>query len=387
MSAPTEPLLHYLRRLTTHAEEKANDADLLRRFTSQGDEAAFATLLTRHAPMVLGVCRRILRDQHDAEDAFQATFLVLARKAGSLRRPETLASWLYTIARHLACTTHRSEARRRQREAGYPRSVATASPGDLLDDLSARELLLALDEEMAQLPETYRLPLILCHLEGRTHEEAARLLGWTTGSVKGRLERGRARLRARLSRRGLTLGASLLALESMATATVSAALRQATLQRALAFAAGSAEGIAANVVALAEAGAPSMAASKVKWAALFILTLGLAGGTSVLALPGQHEKATQAKQEMASTFQNPRSETSKPARNGHTTTDAYGDPLPPALSHAWAPCVFGTWGTLSPWPFPRTASSSPPEKSMKVLSFFGRLPRARKCVVSTTSLV
>src|SRR5262245_47521575 len=106
MSARTEPLLHYLRRLTTHAEEKVSDADLLKRFTSENDEAAFTALLARHGPMVLGVCRRILRDQQDAEDAFQATFLVLARKAGSLRRPETLASWLYTIARHLACTAH-----------------------------------------------------------------------------------------------------------------------------------------------------------------------------------------------------------------------------------------------------------------------------------------
>src|SRR5579883_2189969 len=327
MSARTEPLLHYLRRLTTRSKDKASDADLVKRFTSQGDESAFAELLARHGPMVLGLCRRILRDQHDAEDAFQATFLVLARKAGSLRRPERLASWLYTIARHLACTSHRGEARRRQREAGC--SVAAASPGDLLDDLSARELLLALDEELAQLPEVYRLPLVLCHLEGRTHEEAARLLGWTAGSVKGRLERGRARLRTRLIRRGLTFGAGLLALEGMGTAMVSAALRQETLQQALAFAAGSAEGIAASVVALVEAGVPSMTASKVKWGALFILTLGLVSGTSVLSLPGQNDEPPQVKREIISKSENQPNETSKSAKDGHVTADIYGDSLPP----------------------------------------------------------
>ncbi len=237
MTAPTEPLLHYLRRLTARSASDADsDAVLLERFVSRHDETAFTALLARHGPMVFGVCRRLLRDGHQAEDVFQATFLVLAQ--GRLAAPsEALASWLYATAHHLASAARRGESRRRQREA---RCLASAPPppqADLLDDLSARELLLALDEEMARLPETYRLPLILCHLEGRTHEEAARLLGWTAGSVKGRLERGRKRLHARLSRRGLTLSAavSLLAVSQTGAASTAMRLSSATLQAVLTF--------------------------------------------------------------------------------------------------------------------------------------------------------
>src|SRR5579885_2362484 len=191
MTIRSESLLDYLHHLTAPSDSSADDATLVARFASQGDESAFSALLARHGPMVLGVCRRILRDSHAAEDLFQATFLVLARKAGTLRRPQALASWLYGTAHHLASTARRAEARRHQREARHPEQAVHSSPRDLLDDLSARELLLALDEELTRLSETYRLPLILCHLEGRTYEEAARLLGWTAGSVKGRLERGR----------------------------------------------------------------------------------------------------------------------------------------------------------------------------------------------------
>src|SRR5579883_1463815 len=129
--------------------------------------------------MVHGVCRRILRDDHEAEDAFQATFLLLARKASDLRHPETLAAWLYGAARRLALMAQRSNTRRRQREretGGTSRGTAAANP---LDELSARELLLILDEEMAALPERYRLPLILCGLEGHSQSEAARLLDST----------------------------------------------------------------------------------------------------------------------------------------------------------------------------------------------------------------
>lgn len=327
MNNPGETMLHYLRRLTAPTE---SDAVLLERFALQGDESAFTALLARHAPMVLAVCRRILRTSHDAEDAFQATFLVLARKAGTLRRPETLASWLYCTARHLASKLRRAESRRHQREARCLESAAPASPLDLLDDLSGRELLLALDEEMARLPEAYRLPLILCHLEGRTREEAARLLGWTAGSVKGRLERGRKQLQARLTRRGLGLGASLLMLENMATATVSAALRQATVRRALTFTAGSAEGIAASVLALAETGLTNLTITKAKIGLLLCFALGLAGSAGVLALPLQSTKSPGAKQAALPKTPERKSETPKAERNTEPRTDRYGDRLPPA---------------------------------------------------------
>lgn len=321
MTTRSESLLHYLRCLTAHAEKDAGDADLLERFISHGDESAFTALLVRHGPMVLGVCRRILRDEHDAEDAFQATFLVLARKAGTLRRPQLLASWLYGTARHLASRTRRGESRRRQHEVHRLESAAPSAPGDLLDDLSARELLLALDEELARLPEAYRLPLILCRLEGRTHEEAACLLGWTAGSVKGRVERGRRRLEARMSRRGLALGASLLAMGSMATATVSADLRQATVQKALTFAAGTAEGIAASVLALVESGLTSMTMAKTKLGLILLLALGLAGGTGVWAYSLLSEK--QAEKRSAANSESPKLETAK-----RGSTDRFGDLLP-----------------------------------------------------------
>jgi RNA polymerase sigma factor (sigma-70 family) len=232
MAAHAEPLLHHLQRLLGRADaDSCDDAALLQRFVARRDETAFAALLARHGPMVLGVCRRILRDDHEAEDVFQAVFLLFARKANNLRHPKTLAAWLYGVARRLALMTQRSSRRRRQRENAHAGTAPTGN-ADPLDELSARELLLALDEELARLPERYRLPLILCGLEGRSQAEAARLLGWTAASVRGRLERGRTRLRSRLLRRGLTLGASLLAMENMTTATVSAALRHATVQKA-----------------------------------------------------------------------------------------------------------------------------------------------------------
>jgi RNA polymerase sigma factor (sigma-70 family) len=287
MTARTQqPLLHFLRRLMARSEKNASDADLLKRFASHGDESAFADLLARHGPMVFGVCRRVLHNNHDAEDAFQATFLVLARKAGALRRAEVLASWLYGTARHLASTKRRAESRHRQRETNRVISTVPPSDGDLLDDLSARELLLALEEEMAQLPEKYRLPMILCHLEGRTYEEAARLLGWTAGSVKGRLERGRKQLHTRLSRRGLELSGAMLALGVSGGRGSSAAelLTSATLQAALAFARGERGGIATTVLALAESGLILMIAAKVKMGLALLLLLSLVAASGALAM-------------------------------------------------------------------------------------------------------
>ncbi len=329
MTVRSESLLHYLRQLTAPSDNDAGDAVLLKRFASQGDESAFSALLARHGPMVLSVCRRILRDGHAAEDAFQATFLVLARKAGALRRPKALASWLYGTAHHLASTARRAEARRHEREDRCQEYRISSSPRDLLDDFSARELLLALDEELARMPESYRLPLILCHLEGHTYEEAARLLGWTVGSVKGRLERGRKQLHARLTRRGLALGAGLLALECMAPTTVSGALRLATMQSARTFAAGSAEGIAASVLALAETGVASVTMTKAKVVLILLLALGLVGGTGLFAFPlrsGEHAEEEYAE---AATTPESRTETPKPVSDKHALTDTYGDPLPP----------------------------------------------------------
>ena len=174
------------------------DAELVGRFVQDRDEAAFAALLDRHGPMVLGVARRVVGNHHTAEDVLQATFLMLARRARRLRHSAALPAWLHQTALNIALTVLRTRQRRQRAEAEVlPRM--TTSP---LEELSSRELLTILDEELQRLPEEYRLPLILCCLEGRSQDEAATLLGWTTGSVKGRLERGRKRLKERLSRVG-----------------------------------------------------------------------------------------------------------------------------------------------------------------------------------------
>jgi RNA polymerase sigma factor (sigma-70 family) len=324
-NARTSIILQHIRRLagTRHADPSL-DGQLLERFTGQHDEAAFAALEQRHGPMVLNVCRSVLRHEQDAEDAYQATFLVLAQKADSIRKPEAVAGWLYEVAYHVAVQAQAAAARRRALE----RRAAPLAPADPTLDMTLRDVQRVMHEELRRLPDKYRLPLVLCYLEGRSHQEAARQLGWTAASVRGRLERGRARLRDRLVRRGLGLGVSLLALENLTTATVSAALRQATVHQALTFAARSVEGIATNVVALAESGAMSMTMTRAKVGLILLLVLGLAGGAGVLAYPLPSEKQAQEKQTTAAQTQVRRAETVNPASNKSAPTDLYGDPLP-----------------------------------------------------------
>jgi RNA polymerase sigma factor (sigma-70 family) len=285
MPVRPERLLRHIRCLVRGPEldrgtDCSTDVALLKRFVQQRDEQAFAALLARHGPMVLGVCRRVLGNQHDAEDAAQATFLVLARRASTIRPPDRLASWLYGVARHLALKSRRTDARRRRRES-VP--VCRPQPPDPLDELSGRELLAVLDEELARLPEVNRLAVLLCGVEGLSQEEAARRLGWTTGSVKGRLERGRARLHARLLRRGLTLSAVFGAVEvarAGAAAELPAALGLPTLRAAVAFTAeaGSAvPGTSPEVLALAQKGLQAMYLAKWKTVVVVLAVAGLTG--------------------------------------------------------------------------------------------------------------
>ncbi len=221
------PVLAHVRHwLDRFRPNPAPDAALIGRFVRDRDQAAFAALVDRHGPMVLGVARRIVGDHHTAEDVFQATFLRLASQAGRLRHPAALPAWLHQTAHHVAVTALRARKRRDCAEA----EAAARATGDPLDDLSSRELLALLDEELRRLPERFRLPLVLCCLEGRSHDEAAALLGWTAGSVKGRLERGRQRLRDRLARRGLTFAVGAGVPLLLPRPTVAALLRQTTLQ-------------------------------------------------------------------------------------------------------------------------------------------------------------
>ncbi len=196
-------MIRRLRRVVTPASDGGlSDADLLRRWVTHRDEAAFEALLWRHAAAVLGVCRRVLGDEHEAEDAAQAAFLTLACKAGSIGRRQAVAAWLYTVA---CRTALRRVPAVRQCSLSFPKPGRSACPPGNGSRL-ARSTAPVLDEEVSRLPEQYRAPFVLCHVEGRTNEEAARELGCPVGTVLSRLARARQRLRDRLTRRGVTLG-------------------------------------------------------------------------------------------------------------------------------------------------------------------------------------
>jgi RNA polymerase sigma factor (sigma-70 family) len=210
-----------IRSILGAASARDADAVLLARFVAGRDEAAFAELARRHGPLVYGVCRRVLADPHDAEDAFQATFLILSSRASAIRNGDSLSCWLHGVALRVAVRL-RHKQRRRIDRAPLPEDV----PQPETDDVTWREVRRLLDEELAGLPERFRQPLILCYLEGKTRDEAAAALGWTLATFRGRLERARERLRRRLERRGVALSAALLA--TLAARQVDAAIPNLT---------------------------------------------------------------------------------------------------------------------------------------------------------------
>jgi cobalt-zinc-cadmium efflux system membrane fusion protein len=269
-----QPLRAFLGRLkkvvAPRAEGGLSDAQLLERFVRQRDEAAFEVLVWRHGALVLQVARRLLAHAEDAEDAFQATFLTLARKAGSIRRPAALGGWLYQVAYRVAL---RARAGRRP-AAGEALADVPAPPAD---DLVWRDLRPVLDEEINRLPAKYRLPVVLCYLEGRTLDEAARQLGCPKGTVSSRLAGARERLRVRLTRRGLALtGAGLaLLLGTRAEAALAADLVKAAVREAVAFAAGRPAALPA--AALAEGVLRTMWLTKLRMAAVVLIAVVAAG--------------------------------------------------------------------------------------------------------------
>jgi RNA polymerase sigma factor (sigma-70 family) len=271
--------------LAGHALADSSDGGLLEQFVRSRDEAAFAALLCRHGPLVLRVCRGILSNSHDVEDAFQATFLVLACNAARVRDGAALASFLYGTAHRVALRARSREARRRavERETAAMRSETSEAP-KAQDSLEA-----SLHEELARLPERYRRVLVLCHLEGRTHEQAARELGWPVGSVSRHLERACERLRDRLAQRGLVLpaaGGLAVALAGQSQGAVPQALAQATLRAVAEHVVGSALVSGSGVPAVALAQEVLRAMNAVKWGGLAALTLmvGLvAGGLALFA--------------------------------------------------------------------------------------------------------
>jgi RNA polymerase sigma factor (sigma-70 family) len=260
-----------------------SDAQLLDRFVDQREEAVFEAIIQRHGPMAWRVCRRVLRDHHDAEDAFQATFLVLARKAASVIPREKLGNWLYGVAYQTAMKARTMSSRRRAREKQVP---------DMPESEGVREdhrgdLLPLLDQELSRLPEKYRIPIVLCDLGGKTHKQAAEQLGWPVGTVSGRVSRAKSMLAERLTRRGVMLAAgSLVALasEGSASASVPLSLITTTSRAAMKFAAGQAAAgvVSASVAALTEGVLKTMLMTKLKIATalLLLVAFGTAGTRS-----------------------------------------------------------------------------------------------------------
>jgi RNA polymerase sigma factor (sigma-70 family) len=298
------------------------DRALLREFVARGDEKAFAALVRRHGPLVLRVCRNVLGHEQDAEDAFQATFLVLARNAAAVRKGEALANWLHGAAYRIALRAKRDAARRRAREGRV-----RAMPPRNRPELGWSEVQTILDEELRRLPDKYRAPFVLCYLAGKSGPEAARDLGLKEGTLWSRLAHARKQLQARLSRRGIAPGIALGAAALFAGARMPAALAGGTAGAAVRYAAGHAPA-AARAVALAEGAARALFPARLKAVTVLLLALGLSAGAGVVGHPGRGTPP-QAERERAAGFAPEIVDRETGPGKGPARTDCYGDPLPP----------------------------------------------------------
>jgi RNA polymerase sigma factor (sigma-70 family) len=293
------------------------DGELLKRFAQRRDEnaeAAFETLLARHGSLVLTVCRQVLGDAHAAEDAFQATFLVLVRRAGSLRvrAPGSLGPWLYGIAYRIALKARQQAARRRAREV----RAATPAIGRTAAAIEQGEIQALLHAEVNRLPAKYRIPVVLCYLEGRTHDEAAAVLQWPVGTVRGRLARARDLLRARLTRRGLAPGGrvGLSLLGPAARIGPPARLVEATVTAAIKGMPSASVGLMANLILRC----PLMARLKMTVALFSIVLMMVGSGLALRNTPAsQHGRRPDTAAAPAAA-----------ARTPSTPVDRRGDPLP-----------------------------------------------------------
>jgi RNA polymerase sigma factor (sigma-70 family) len=287
-TSPINGVLQHLRRaIYLRADAGLTDGQLLECFVSRREEAALEALVRRHGPMVWGVCRRIMANRHDAEDAFQATFLVLVRKAASVIPRELVANWLHGVARQTALKARATIARRRAREGQVvdmpERAVAEKDHWSDLQPL--------LDQELSRLPDKYRVAVVLCDLEGKSRKEAARQLGLPEGTVASRLARARTMLAKRLAGRGVALSVGALATvlsEEAASASVPISGASLTIKVAALAAAGQATAaglISAKVAGLTNGVLKVMLLNKLKWAALTLLVLAMGGFGGALFLP------------------------------------------------------------------------------------------------------
>jgi RNA polymerase sigma factor (sigma-70 family) len=294
LASPTINTLVRRIRLAALAQDGAAGADgeLIESFISRKDEAAFALLLRRHGPMVLNVCRRVIGNHHDAEDAFQATFLVLAQKAASVSPREKVASWLHGVAYRIALKARQMRSKTHAREKQMspmpePEAAEQSNWGDL------RPLL---DEELSRLPENYRLAIVLCDLEGKSIKTATKQLGWPQGTLAGRLARARKLLAKRLTQRGVVLSAGSLAAmiaQNAVSASVSPLLMSSTLKVATLVAAGKTAAAGMKVAALTEGVLKTMFLTRLKMVTIVALVLGMGTLGGVVLSEGQPTQAQQ----------------------------------------------------------------------------------------------
>ena len=292
--AVSNPMLRVIRQVALdQGVREASDHDLLERFSAQRDAAAFHALLHRHGPMVFDVCRGVLGNEASAEDAFQAAFLILARKAASIRKGASVGSWLHSVAYRTALQARGQEATRTKSEAQAP-----ARPMSEPDDLTWREVRAVLHEELNKLPERYRVALVMCYLEGKTQDQAAGQLGLAKTTLKERLERARKFLRARLVRRGL--GPEALLVAAAWPAPIASACLPSTLVSATVSAVGlsvagqaTAGAISAKVAALTEGVMRTMFLTELKIAtAMLVVIVLIGGGVTSVVMPGPPAVAT-----------------------------------------------------------------------------------------------
>lgn len=328
---PLDSIVQHIHRIVRTGQPGApSDRECLERFVAQGDQEAFAVLIRRHGPMVHGVCRRILQHIEDAEDAFQATFLVLARKAGSIRWKRSIGPWLYQTAYRLACKGRTEASRRRKHER---QAIAEASTPAV--DPSWREVCVVLDQELHGLAEKYRAPLVICYLEGQTRDEAAERLGWSLGTLKRRLQQGREQLRARLTRRGVTFPAALLSTSLLVNDSGAAMASLATnslARAATAFAAGGAfSGLHERAISLAEAALRTLLPSKATLMTALLLAASVTAGAGlwtfrVLLFPPMGSEPARRIEAISGRDKRPKTQEARPR------TDRYGDLLPPGAT-------------------------------------------------------
>jgi RNA polymerase sigma factor (sigma-70 family) len=342
-------LRHIRKLIQTRTAEQLPDQQLLGRFVSARDEAAFTELVRRHGALVRGVCERILRHAQDAEDAFQATLLVFARKAHAIRKQESVGSWLYGVAYRIAQKAKMNAAARHRHESRVAVPTLVQPPADV----SWREFGQILDEELERLPEKYRAPLLLCYLEGKTQDEAARQLGWTPGTLRGRLDRGREHLRRRLTQRGVTFSLGLCAtLLAQKTAAAVPPSRATTIIHAatecMSSQATSAGGISPQAAALAEGAMQAMFLTKLKCTLVLVLLVSMLGaGAGVLTHQALADKAESA----------PKIDAQKvPVTEKKPATDGHGGPLPAGAAARLGTVRFRHGGPIA------TAAYSPDSK-------------------------